>query len=133
MKNVLISATLSATLGLSAFSSLAQDVDLRMSWWGGNGRHQVTLKALEEFHKQNPDINVKAEYTGWDGNWNTVKLAVDRGGLQFFGVELAEVDLVFQGIQIVKAIAIFRKDRQPVPVGLHHVRLGTAGNLGGQA
>ena len=62
MKNVLISATLSATLGLSAFSSLAQDVDLRMSWWGGNGRHQVTLKALEEFHKQNPDINVKAEY-----------------------------------------------------------------------
>lgn len=34
MKNVLISATLSATLGLSAFSSLAQDVDLRMSWWG---------------------------------------------------------------------------------------------------
>lgn len=52
MKNVLISATLSATLGLSAFSSLAQDVDLRMSWWGGNGRHQVTLKALEEFHKQ---------------------------------------------------------------------------------
>ncbi len=54
MKNVLISATLSATLGLSAFSSLAQDVDLRMSWWGGNGRHQVTLKALEEFHKQHP-------------------------------------------------------------------------------
>lgn len=30
MKNVLISATLSATLGLSAFSSLAQDVDLRI-------------------------------------------------------------------------------------------------------
>ncbi len=34
MKNVLISATLSATTGLSAFSSLAQDVDLRMSRWG---------------------------------------------------------------------------------------------------
>ena len=79
MKNVLISATLSATLGLSAFSSLAQDVDLRMSWWGGNGRHQVTLKALEEFHKQNPDINVKAEYTGWDGHLSrlTTQLAAD--------------------------------------------------------
>ncbi|QGV85213.1 hypothetical protein F7P09_24635 [Klebsiella pneumoniae] len=34
MKNVLISATLSATPGLSAFSSLAQDVDLRMSRGG---------------------------------------------------------------------------------------------------
>lgn len=70
MKKVLLSAAISATLGLTALPSMAQNVDLRMSWWGGNGRHQVTLKALEEFHKQNPDINVKAEYTGWDGRWS---------------------------------------------------------------
>ncbi len=78
MKNVLISATLSATTGLSAFSSLAQDVDLRMSRWG-NGRHQVTLKALEEFHKQNPDINVKAEYTGWDGHLSRLTTQIAGG------------------------------------------------------
>lgn len=78
MKNVLISATLSATTGLSAFSSLAQDVDLRMSR-GGNGRHQVTLKALEEFHKQNPDINVKAEYTGWDGHLSRLTTQIAGG------------------------------------------------------
>jgi oligogalacturonide transport system substrate-binding protein len=52
MKKVLLSAAISATLGLTALPSMAKDVDLRMSWWGGNGRHQVTLKALEEFHKQ---------------------------------------------------------------------------------
>jgi hypothetical protein len=68
MKKVLLSAAISATLGLTALPSMAKDVDLRMSWWGGNGRHQVTLKALEEF-QQNPDINVKAEYTGWDGHF----------------------------------------------------------------
>ena len=79
MKNVLISATLSATLGLSAFSSLAQDVDLRMSWWGGNGRHQVTLKALEAFHQQYPDINVKAEYTGWDGHLSRLTTQIAGG------------------------------------------------------
>ncbi|PLP41132.1 sugar ABC transporter substrate-binding protein, partial [Klebsiella variicola] len=45
MKNVLLSAVISATLGLTALPSMAKDVDLRMSWWGGNGRHQVTLKA----------------------------------------------------------------------------------------
>ncbi len=34
MKNVLLSAVISATLGLTALPSMAKDVDLRMSWWG---------------------------------------------------------------------------------------------------
>ena len=79
MKKVLLSAAISATLGLTALPSLAKDVDLRMSWWGGNGRHQVTLKALEEFHKQNPDINVKAEYTGWDGHLSRLTTQIAGG------------------------------------------------------
>ncbi|WP_133631314.1 MULTISPECIES: ABC transporter substrate-binding protein [Gammaproteobacteria] len=79
MKKVLLSAAISATLGLTALPSMAQDVDLRMSWWGGNGRHQVTLKALEEFHKQNPDINVKAEYTGWDGHLSRLTTQIAGG------------------------------------------------------
>ena len=80
-----------------------------------------------------PRFVVKVENAGGDRHRDAVELAVDRGGLQLFGVKLAEIDLVFQSIEIVKAIAIFRKDRQPVPVGLHHVRLGAAGYLGGQA
>ncbi len=40
MKKVLLSAAISATLGLTALPSMAQNVDLRMSWWGGNGRHR---------------------------------------------------------------------------------------------
>jgi len=79
MKKVLLSAAISATLGLTALPSMAQDVDLRMSWWGGNGRHQVTLKAIEEFHKQNPDINVKAEYTGWDGHLSRLTTQIAGG------------------------------------------------------
>ena len=79
MKKVLLSAAISATLGLTALPSMAQNVDLRMSWWGGNGRHQVTLKALEEFHKQNPDINVKAEYTGWDGHLSRLTTQIAGG------------------------------------------------------
>ena len=79
MKKVLLSAAISATLALTALPSMAKDVDLRMSWWGGNGRHQVTLKALEEFHKLNPDINVKAEYTGWDGHLSRLTTQMASG------------------------------------------------------
>ncbi len=59
----LISAAIAAT-SASAFA----DTELRMSWWGGNDRHQATIKALEKFQEKYPDIKVKAEYTGWDGH-----------------------------------------------------------------
>ena len=65
MKKVLLSTLIASTLGMAAGSAFAaDDVELRMSWWGGNGRHQVTLKAVEEFQKEHPNIKVKSEYTG---------------------------------------------------------------------
>ncbi|MGM0126112.1 oligogalacturonide transport system substrate-binding protein [Enterococcus sp. AZ194] len=40
---------------------------IRISWWGGDDRHEATLAAIKAFEKANPDIKVKAEYSGWDG------------------------------------------------------------------
>ncbi|WP_420065681.1 ABC transporter substrate-binding protein [Pectobacterium colocasium] len=69
MKKAILHTLIASSLALVAAPSFAADqVELRMSWWGGNSRHQQTLKAIEEFHKQYPNINVKAEYTGWDGH-----------------------------------------------------------------
>ncbi|MBJ7220670.1 MULTISPECIES: ABC transporter substrate-binding protein [unclassified Brenneria] len=69
MKKAILHTLIASSLALLAAPSFAADqVELRMSWWGGNTRHQQTLKAIEEFHKQNPNITVKAEYTGWDGH-----------------------------------------------------------------
>lgn len=46
----------------------ADNVVLRMSWWGGKARQQQTNAALEAFEKRYPSITVKAENTGWDGH-----------------------------------------------------------------
>ena len=43
------------------------DITLRISWWGNDDRHKATLEALKAFEAKNPGINVKAEYTGYDG------------------------------------------------------------------
>jgi oligogalacturonide transport system substrate-binding protein len=40
---------------------------LRMSWWGGAGRHAATLKALALFEQTHPSVKVKAEYMGFNG------------------------------------------------------------------
>ncbi|TDO95901.1 ABC transporter substrate-binding protein [Marinomonas balearica] len=42
--------------------------ELRMSWWGGNSRHEATNAAVKAFEKKYPDIAVKTEYTGWGGH-----------------------------------------------------------------
>lgn len=40
---------------------------LRFAWWGGAGRHEATLKALQLFERLNPGVRVKAEYMGFNG------------------------------------------------------------------
>lgn len=48
-------------------SQEAGQVKLRFSWWGGEERHKSTLDLLDQYHAENPDVVVEAEYSGWDG------------------------------------------------------------------
>ncbi|WP_165313949.1 ABC transporter substrate-binding protein [Vibrio ziniensis] len=66
MKTKLVTTVTSLTLAIISASAFAE-IELRMSWWGGNERHQATNAAIERFEAAHPDIKVKAEYTGWDG------------------------------------------------------------------
>lgn len=68
-----------ATLFISCSTTWAQPVELRMSWWGGNSRHQSTLKAIAAFEQKYPDIKVKAEYTGWDGHLSRLTTQMASG------------------------------------------------------
>lgn len=40
---------------------------ITMSWWGGDERHEATLKAVEAFMSKNPDIRVEIQFGAWDG------------------------------------------------------------------
>lgn len=44
-----------------------KDVTLRFSWWGGDERHEATLKVIEAFEKLYPNIHIEAEYGAFDG------------------------------------------------------------------
>ena len=62
----LLSTLLALTLLLSAGAALAQS-ELSFSWWGGDSRHDATMKAVEAFILANPDIKVNNEYSAWSG------------------------------------------------------------------
>lgn len=50
-------------------------VTLTISWWGSQPRHDVTLKALDEYKKLHPNVTFQTQFSGWDGYYD--KLAVE--------------------------------------------------------
>ncbi len=54
------------------------DIVLRMSWWGGDSRHNATLKMLDEYMAANPNVKVESEYGAWSG-WQD-KIATQIAG-----------------------------------------------------
>ncbi len=58
----------------SAPASNSQDnstdpVKLSIMWWGPDARHEATLKALDIYTKQQPNVTFKPEYVAWDAFW----------------------------------------------------------------
>ncbi|MED4161755.1 ABC transporter substrate-binding protein, partial [Halalkalibacterium halodurans] len=46
-----------------------EDVVLRVAWWGGQERHDMTIEAIELFEEKYPHIQVDPEFTSWDNYW----------------------------------------------------------------
>jgi oligogalacturonide transport system substrate-binding protein len=55
------------------------DVELRMSWWGGNEVHRAYLASIRRFETKYPHIKVKGEYTGWVGHLERLTTQIAGG------------------------------------------------------
>ncbi|WP_277678933.1 ABC transporter substrate-binding protein [Gracilibacillus dipsosauri] len=56
----------------------SEKVELRMLWWGSQDRHDRTLEVIDLYMKENPNVTISAEFTGWDGYWE--KMATQAAG-----------------------------------------------------
>ncbi|MCM2675359.1 extracellular solute-binding protein [Alkalicoccobacillus plakortidis] len=92
----LSASVLTASLALAACSGGATDtgggssdgengsdeqVKLRMSWWGSQERHDMTFKIIEMYEKENPNVKIEPEFTGWDGYFE--RMAAQAAGTTF--------------------------------------------------
>jgi len=53
-------------------------VTIRMTWWGGDARHERTQQVIDLFEKAHPNITVEPEFSDWNGYWE--KLATSTAG-----------------------------------------------------
>ncbi|MFB9330507.1 ABC transporter substrate-binding protein [Paenibacillus aurantiacus] len=56
-----------ANAGGAADSS--KQVTLRMAWWGSQPRHDYTLKVIEMYQKEHPNVKIEPEYANFDDYW----------------------------------------------------------------
>jgi len=48
----------------------ANNVDLKVIWWGSQSRHDVTMAAFELYKKDHPNYTFESTFTGWDEYYN---------------------------------------------------------------
>lgn len=46
-----------------------QPVELRLTWWGSQARHDKTIKVIEMFQQKYPNIKITYEFAGWADYW----------------------------------------------------------------
>ena len=68
-----------------------EQIELRMTWWGSQTRHDLTTKVLELFESKHPNIKIKPEYSGWDGYFD--KLSTQVAGAN--APDLIQMDYAF--------------------------------------
>jgi oligogalacturonide transport system substrate-binding protein len=62
-----------------AGTAAAQEVPLRLSWWGGNEVHRALLDTVRAFERRHPGIRVRTEYTGWTGHLERLTTQIAGG------------------------------------------------------
>ncbi|QMV43140.1 ABC transporter substrate-binding protein [Cohnella cholangitidis] len=56
-------------------------VTLRVAWWGGQARHDYTLKVIELYESLNPHVTIEPEYASFDDHWKKLAPNAAAGNL----------------------------------------------------
>ncbi|MBA2813269.1 extracellular solute-binding protein [Streptomyces sp. KM273126] len=69
------------------------EVTITFAWWGADARAKLTLKAIELFEQEHPNIDVDPQYADWPGYWDRLATTTAAGDMpdvsQFDQVYLA--------------------------------------------
>ena len=101
--SLLLVFSLAACSGSNSTSSTASDsgksksaskndpVTLRFAWWGNQPRHDYTLKIIDLYEKEHPNVKIEPEYASWDDYWK--KLAPEAAANQL--PDIVQMDLSY--------------------------------------
>ena len=54
---------------------------IKITWWGGDGRHEYTQKLLDAYTESHPDVEFEALPSGWDGYFDKLSTQAASGSM----------------------------------------------------
>ena len=72
IRSILLTALLVVSLcsgcgDKTIITSSDEQIEISLSWWGNDARHEYTLAAVKEFERIHPEIKVNCQYSDWSG------------------------------------------------------------------
>lgn len=67
------------TRGTESKSKSGDKITLSINWWGNQTRNDLTKKVIDLYMEQNPNVEIKAEFSDWSGYWDKLS-AMAAGG-----------------------------------------------------
>ncbi|MDO5417487.1 MAG: extracellular solute-binding protein [Lachnospiraceae bacterium] len=58
-----------------------EPVTIKITWWGGQGRHDYTQKLLDVYTEKHPNIKFEAMPSGWDGYFDKLATQAASGSM----------------------------------------------------
>lgn len=65
----------------AAAADSGEKITLSLCWWGNQTRNDVTKKAADLYMSQNPNVEIKVEFTDWSGYWDKLSAMAAGGNL----------------------------------------------------
>ncbi|WP_274652986.1 ABC transporter substrate-binding protein [Paenibacillus humicola] len=99
----------------------AQNVKLRIMWWGSQQRHEATLNALNAYTKLHPNVTFEPEYSGMDGYLDKLSTqAAAKNAPDIFTLDpgwVADWAQRGQMLDLTQAIDLSKVDKKVTAVG----------------
>lgn len=65
----------------NASAADGEKVTLSLCWWGNQTRNDWTKKTVDLYMSQNPNVEIKVEFTDWSGYWDKLSAMAAGGNL----------------------------------------------------
>ncbi len=70
-----------ASGGQAAAPAGGEAIQMRMAWWGSQDRHDRTIKVIELFQKENPNVKITYEFSTFNDYWTKLTTQAAGGNL----------------------------------------------------